>query len=64
VHLAVYLRDDRGRRVTRRFLDFSFETALDARDRLLERIETDLAKRLREEHPDEFGPTAMSGPQT
>lgn len=51
VHPARYLQDHHGRRVTKKFLDFSFETALDARNWLLDRIETDIDKRLQEEEP-------------
>jgi hypothetical protein len=49
VHPARYLQDHHGRRVTKKFLDFSFETALDARDCLLDRIHTDIDKGLQEE---------------
>ncbi len=51
VHPARYLQDHHGRRVTKKFLAFSFETALDARDWLLDRVETDIEKRLQEEEP-------------
>jgi hypothetical protein len=49
VHPSRYLQDHHGKRVTKKFLDFSFETALDARDWLLDRVESELAKELREE---------------
>jgi hypothetical protein len=46
VHPARYLKDHHGKRVTRKFLDFSFETALDARNWLLDKNNADLLKRL------------------
>jgi hypothetical protein len=51
VHPARYVQDHHGRRVTQKFLDFSFETALEARNWLLNRIETDINKRLQEQEP-------------
>jgi hypothetical protein len=51
VHPAAYLQDHHGRRVTKKALGFSFETALDARDWLVDRIQNDLAKKLQEEEP-------------
>jgi hypothetical protein len=53
VHPAAYLRDHGGKRVTRKFLDFSFETALDAREWLLDRVETELARHLQQEGAEE-----------
>jgi len=53
VHPAAYLRDHPRGRVTKKALDFSFETALDARDWLLDRLETDIAAKLEQEETEE-----------
>jgi hypothetical protein len=51
VHPARYLQESSREISHRKFLAFSFETALDARDWLLDRVETDIEKRLQEEEP-------------
>ena len=53
VHPDAYLRDHHGGRVTKKALDFSFETASDVCDWLLDRLEPDLAKRSQAEEPEE-----------
>jgi hypothetical protein len=43
------LQDHHGKRVTKKFLAFSFDTASDARDWPLDKVNTDIAARLEEE---------------